>query len=223
MAPRVALILSLVGAMSAPSTARAQSRWVLLAIGEPRMEADSSSSRRHEDHLDVWIRETFTKPQDLTPTAPKRLLYKNSIDHWAIDCARRRYQIIQSVYHSAEGQSVHSFEGSESTEGWKAVIPETIGEAAVDSVCANDALFDGTFSRAAAAYADRWRLIDSARTLACAANDPAEVVPMCRALRALRSDSPKAQTDRWALRWKVDSILGNTWPEPPTRKASRRP
>lgn len=199
--------------MLSPAVAHAQSRWVTLARGgSPVIEGDSSSSRRHETHIDIWIRLAYSKPRDLAPAAKNRLLYTNSVERWSVDCNERRYRSFHSVYHNSAGDVVYSTDDEEDAAAWKVVVPETIGEAAVDSVCANDSVFDGTYGKELRAYLERSAQNDSARAAACREKSTPAVIPLCARLRAIRGDSSASLVQRYRLEIQIDSILGSPSP-----------
>jgi len=202
--------------------AEAQSRWVTLVSGtNPRTDGDSSTSRVHEGHLDVWIRNRFTSARNLTPQAKTKLLYTESVERWAVDCGRRRFQVGEAVYHSANGEVVSSTNDGESEGSWSEPVPETVGEATTDSVCAKEGLFDGTYAQALLVHRQRWALIDSQRVLECQAADRPGLSVPCKRLGTLRGTSSQVQQERWRLKWVIDSIVGNQWPDLPSMRSTR--
>jgi hypothetical protein len=173
------------------------------------------------DHLDLWIRETFPTLQNLTPTSEKKLLYKSTIGRWSVDCADRRYRVLQGIYYSATGLVVHSYEQTEQESTWSTVIPESVGEAVVDSVCAADRLYDGSYTKELAAYEARWKFIDSAAVLECRAGGRPEIVAPCKRLIAIKGQTVKEQDERWRLVSAIDSDLVNDWPLMPAKRSQR--
>jgi hypothetical protein len=204
------------------SRSESQSRWVTLVSGtSPRTDGDSSTSRVHESHLDVWIRNRFTPARNLTPQAKTKLLYMEAVERWAVDCSARRFQISEAIYHAANGDVVSSTQDGETEGNWREPVPETIGEVTVDSVCAKEGLFDGTYAQALLVYRQRWTLIDSQRVLECQAADRPGISVPCKRLGALRGTSSQVQQERWRLKWVIDSIVGNAWPDLPTTRSTR--
>jgi hypothetical protein len=214
---RTALFLVLVA-----DVATAQARWVtLVGLGNPRIDADSTTSRRHEGHLDVWVRDRYSTPRNLTPQATTKHLYVETVERWAIDCAARRYQVSAAVYHSASGEVVQSTNDGEAAASWSEPIPETVGEIAVDSVCAKEGLFDGSYAQALSAYRSRWVLIDSQRVLECQAADRPGISAPCRNLKSLKGTGAQVERERWRLKSVIDSLIGNTWPDLPSTRSTR--
>lgn len=224
---RINLVFLLWIALSVPAMRQAagQGRWVTLAHGDPTLRADSTTSRRHGDHLDIWIQQSFSEPHNLTPTGKTKLLYTDAVGRWAINCNTRVFQSIEDVYHSARGDVIYSNSQTEADDRWEGPVPETIGEAVVDSVCAKEGLFDGSYAQALQAYRDRWSLLDSARRLECRAADNTAILAPCAKLSRLKGASAATESERWRLRWQIDSTLGNTWPDSPAmgRKRPARP
>ena len=115
--------------------AGAQSRWVSLTQhGTPALEADSASSRRHDDHIDVWIRQAYSRPQNLATLSKSAVVYQKALGKWSIDCTNRRYRVSHIVYHAPDGHVIDTVDSDEDSISWQDPAPETVGEIAVDSV-----------------------------------------------------------------------------------------
>ena len=200
--------------------AGAQSRWVSLTQhGTPALEADSASSRRHDDHLDVWIKQIYSKPQNIATASKATVVYQKARGKWSIDCTNRRYRVSHVVYHAPDGHIVDTIDSDEDSISWQEPIPETVGEIVVDSVCASNAVFDGSYSTALAAYRDRMKQIDSTRAAACDAEQPSAIVANCRRLAAIKGTTSQASSERWVLRSQLDSRLELAWPAFPSKRS----
>jgi hypothetical protein len=197
----------------APAVTGAQTSWIPLArVGTPTIEGDTASSRPHDGHLDVWIRQGYSTPQRLGTLSKSTVVYQKSLGKWSIDCGRRRYRVSHVVYHAADDRVVADFDGAEERIAWQEPERETIGEIVVDSVCASPSLFDGSYTAALTAYYDRMQQIDSIRAAACAAEQPSTIVTNCRRLADVKGTTTQSASERWALRSQIDAQLEIAWP-----------
>lgn len=156
-------------AMAAPLSAQS-SRWVSASSGaDPLIEIDTTTSAAHDGHEDYWIRVNYSKPRELSVStkgsaSEKPKLYSVHIGLWAVDCAKKTYQVTQSIYRSSDGDVIYSDQDQkEYPSAWHSPVPESIGEVAVNYACAqHGALLAGrraTPTPAWAGMADRWTLI----------------------------------------------------------------
>lgn len=123
----LALLCLAVGASSA--SGQSANRWLLLDPGEPRIELDTTTLTKSPDGFPrVWLRFTFKTPH---VTADKKYINMK----WRVDfnCAKRQDSIAEAIQYAENGDIVGDTKQPYTL--WTEVVPETVGEAALNGFC----------------------------------------------------------------------------------------
>lgn len=83
-----------------------------------------------------WIKEVAPKLDYQTKSGKKAILLNGyRLYLYDFDCTDRRLQLIQIATYNSAGKNVYSYEKEDWEEDWSDVIPDTIGELFLNTVC----------------------------------------------------------------------------------------
>lgn len=83
-----------------------------------------------------WIKEVAPK-LDYKTKSGKKVVVLNGyrLTLYDFDCSDRRLQLIQNVLYNSLGKNVFSYEKEDWEDDWSDVIPDTLGEFFLNTVC----------------------------------------------------------------------------------------
>lgn len=88
------------------------------------------------DDNKYWIKEVAPK-LDYKTKSGKKVVVLNGyrLTLYDFDCSERRLQLIQNVLYNSLGKNVFSYEKEDWEDDWSDVIPDTLGEFFLNTIC----------------------------------------------------------------------------------------
>lgn len=126
---RILLALLCLAATASAASAQTANRWLILYPDGPTIELDTTTlTKNAEGFPRAWLRFTF---QTVHGTADKKYISMK----WRIDfnCAKRQSSIVEAIQYAENGEVVA--DTNQPYTVWTDVVPETVGETALNAFC----------------------------------------------------------------------------------------
>lgn len=133
------IALMLMTALTALPAQAADWRYILTASDNKTIHVDYDSLKWHSftsggRYYTAWTKTTYPSAQKTSGGK----LYRETKDFQYFDCSNQKWDFDAIYYYTSTGQPVDSATWTVSTTSsatWQRVIPDTVGETKLDSVC----------------------------------------------------------------------------------------
>ena len=137
------LLFLLTCALLFASPTQAQSRWKVLAQGNPTISVDSLSIKNSDVRESswtqrVWVRWQYTKPKMITSLDKRTFTEVKRLEEFS--CKESLSRTHRIFWYNASGNVVKNYEAS--SPEWTENVPDTVGEVSLRQFCK----WIGTFS-----------------------------------------------------------------------------